>query len=82
MEERIEDHNRRALHGDFTYEEKIRIRKILDQDEAILSLAKQREEISGALKVHERAKWIVRLVAVGTPILAAIWQLIDRMHSK
>jgi hypothetical protein len=80
MEERIEEHNRRALHGDFNYEEKIRLRKLLDQDDNILALAKQLEEINDAMKVHERAKWIIRLVVYGTPILAALWQLLDRMH--
>ena len=82
IDERIEDHNRRAMHGDFSYEEKFRLKTLLDNDEDILALARQRKEIDGAMKVHDRAKWIVRSIAVGAPILVALWQLFDRLRIR
>jgi len=82
LSEIIEDHNRRTMRGDFTLEERLRLRKLLEWDDDVLALARRRLEIDGAIKVYDRTKWIFRSIAVGAPILLALWQLFDRIRSK
>jgi hypothetical protein len=72
---RIEDHNRRAMRGDLTPDEIDQLRRLLERD----------EEIYTALKVHERAKWIVRSIAGLLGIIPFIWacvQMYEWMRGK
>jgi hypothetical protein len=67
LTKRIEDHNLRAMRGDLTQDENDRVRKLLERE----------EEIYTALKVHERAKWIVRSIAGLLGIIPVIWAVVQ-----
>jgi hypothetical protein len=80
LTKRIEDHNRRSMRYDLSPEDIADLKRLLDKYDELMDLAHRHDEIDVAIKVHERAKWIIRVIAVGTPIIAAIWQLVDRLH--
>jgi hypothetical protein len=82
LQDRIEDHNRRAMRDDLSREDIADLKKLLAKQETLNKLADRYGEIDFGLKVQERVKWIVTSIAMGVPILAAIWQLFDRMSSK
>jgi RNA processing factor Prp31 len=80
LTKRIEDHNRRSMRYDLSPEDMADLKRLLDKYEELMDLAQRRDEIDVAMKVHERLKLIIRSIVVGTPIIAAIWQLVDRLH--
>ncbi len=80
LREKIDNHNRRALRNDFTPEDISDLKRMLDKYDEIIKLANRYDELDGAMEIHKRIKWVLRSIAVGTPIIVAIWQLIDKLH--